>query len=1394
MALSKLIGREGGEFVANTITAGDQTEPKVAKLASGGFVVTWVDLSGIDTSGRGIIGQLFDSAGAKVGGEFLVNTTTAGDQDTPSVAALASGGFVVSWSDTSTGSVALKAQIFDSAGAKSGGEFPLNIGSGTQILPQLAALPGGGFVTVTYRGIGQAFDAAGNKAGAEFVIGGGSAFTSGATVAPLASGGFVVEAFQTNTRTVVLQLFDSTGAKTGAELALSPGSDFQDQVSAAGLTSGGFVLTWRTTTGTDVRGQLFDATGNVAGSEFRVNTTTQGNQSQPSVAAMPNGGFLVTWADTSSVTPVTQSNIRGQLFDGAGAKVGSEFTVSTLTDSVNSNHDQPSVALLDSGRFVVAWHGAGPGDTRTAGTTDGGIRTQIFASLTSATLDVTASATTVGETVPDNVAALKLATASPAINGSYTYALISDSTGGAFRLDGDRLVVADNRLLDFETASTASLTIRSTDQAGDTIDKVIQLNIADAAIENRYTAGLETRVNGTTDFTQTGAAIAHLASGGFVVTWTDGSFRADGTGTGIKAQIFDSVGHASGSEFLVNTLGNAVQQNPGVASLPGGGFVISWMSDAGDSSAPGIDAQIFDAAGQKVGGEIHVNTTTAGVQQDTHVAALAGGGFVVSWEDDSGTAGDVSGAAVRLQIFDASGTKVGAELLANTTTAGSQNQAVVAGLAGGGFVTIWTDASLQGGDASGTSVKAQLFGTSGAKIGTEFLVNTSTAFNQNTATVEALPSGGFVAAWADQSRVGGDTSGSAIKAQLFAADGSRVGSEFLVNTTTLGTQFQPSVTLLSSGGFAISWTDNGATGVDGESTAVRAQLFDLSGARVGAEFLVNDVTARDQSQSKLAGLAGGGLAAVWLDGSRGISFFTDVKLRLFTRTDLPVAHNDAFTTDEAHAVSGSLFADNGLGVDVGASHVLSVNGSATAVGQQIVLASGALLTVNADGTFSYDPNGAFNYLVPPGGGASDVTASDSFTYTIDGGATATATVTVNGLASAGDEYRGTSGADPISGTGAADHMLGGAGNDIYIVNDLGDVVTENPGEGVDEVRTSLSSYVLAANVENLTGIGSGFQTLRGNSGDNVITAGAGGGFLRLEDGGNDTAKGLGGNDVFLFGATMTSADKVDGGTGRDQIAIQGDYWTAPLTLGANVVNTESLAILPGSDTRFGDPGTNSYDYNVTMVDANVAAGVQFIVDANRLRAGEDFTFDGSAERDGSFFIYGGGGTDNLTGGLGNDAFYFGEGGQFGASDHVDGGPGGTDQLGLRGNYTIVFGATQLVGIENIGMVSALDTRFGPLGNNNNYDLTMNDGNVVAGQQMTVDAAALRSTETLTFNGSAERDGSFRIFGGAGNDRITGSLGNDILVGGRGADMLDGGAGADIFRYRSAAESSSTHFD
>ena len=71
-----------------------------------------------------------------------------------------------------------------------------------------------------------------------------------------------------------------------------------------------------------------------------------------------------------------------------------------------------------------------------------------------------------------------------------------------------------------------------------------------------------------------------------------------------------------------------------------------------DDSGAAIRLQAFDDSGNKIGGEITVNTTTTGEQSEPSVAALPDGRVVVSWTDNSGTGGDVSRSAVRMQIVD----------------------------------------------------------------------------------------------------------------------------------------------------------------------------------------------------------------------------------------------------------------------------------------------------------------------------------------------------------------------------------------------------------------------------------------------------------------------------------------------------------------------------------------------------------------------------------------------------------------------------------------------------------------------------------------------------------------------------------------------------------------------
>jgi hypothetical protein len=333
-------------------------------------------------------------------------------------------------------------------------------------------------------------------------------------------------------------------------------------------------------------------------------------------------------------------------------------------------------------------------------------------------------------------------------------------------------------------------------------------------------------------------------------------------------------------------------------------------------------------------------------------------------------------------------------------------------------------------------------------------------------------------------------------------------------------------------------------------------------------------------------------------------------------------------------------------------------------------------------------------------------------------------------------------------------------------------------------------------IENATS-GSGNDTLRGNSAANRLDGGAGDDTIWLTEGGIDTALGGAGKDAFVVGKEMTSADVIDGGSEVDQIGLQGDYTGARALTLTNVTNVEQIALLSGTNTRFEDSAGNLYSYDITTVDSNVAAGQQMQIDGVALRAGENFTFNGSAETDGSFLVWAGKGTDNLTGGAGNDGFLFRGNGNWSSADRVDGGAG-SDQLGIRGNYgganAIVFGATQITGIETLALMSGTDTRFGaPIGDAS-YDVTMNDGNVAAGTRMNVDATFLRTGETLIFNGSAESDGSFRIFGGQASDTITGSQNGDSIRGGKGADRLTGGGGDDVFVYRNAGESTGAGFD
>ncbi|MDB5721204.1 MAG: hypothetical protein JWP15_1822, partial [Alphaproteobacteria bacterium] len=146
--------------------------------------------------------------------------------------------------------------------------------------------------------------------------------------------------------------------------------------------------------------------------------------------------------------------------------------------------------------------------------------------------------------------------------------------------------------------------------------------------------------------------------------------------------------------------------------------------------------------------------------------------------------------------------RVGDEFVVNTRTEGQHDFPALEALPGGGFVAVWMDNSGLDGDADGWAIKGQIFGPDGLKVGAEFLVNSATSGDQIDPDVTTFPSGRFLVTWTDASGVGADVDD--VKAQLFAADGSRIGGEFRVNTSTQGPEYDPVATELPNGGFVIA--------------------------------------------------------------------------------------------------------------------------------------------------------------------------------------------------------------------------------------------------------------------------------------------------------------------------------------------------------------------------------------------------------------------------------------------------------------------------------------------------------------------------------------------------------------------------------------------------------------
>jgi hypothetical protein len=291
-----------------------------------------------------------------------------------------------------------------------------------------------------------------------------------------------------------------------------------------------------------------------------------------------------------------------------------------------------------------------------------------------------------------------------------------------------------------------------------------------------------------------GLSIAGLSGGGFVATYCDLSNE-------IHAHLYNASGQTVGSDFQVNITRNGAQW-PSTAALGDGGFVVTWQSAGEDGDGWGIRGRRYSAAGSPVGADFQVNTYTTNDQQDPSVAALGDGGFVVTWVSDGQ---DGSGSGVYGQRFSAAGAPAGAEFQVNTSTANNQIIPSVAGLTGGGFVVTWASQEQMFGTYD---IYGQRYNAAGTPVGGEWRINTYTPNDQNHQSVAALGNGGFVVTWDSVQQDG--QNGLGVHGQRYSATGARLGIEFAVATPGRKTsKHDPSVAGLGGGGFVVIWTGAG---------------------------------------------------------------------------------------------------------------------------------------------------------------------------------------------------------------------------------------------------------------------------------------------------------------------------------------------------------------------------------------------------------------------------------------------------------------------------------------------------------------------------------------------------------------------------------------------------------
>ncbi len=360
----------------------------------------------------------------------------------------------------------------------------------------------------------------------------------------------------------------------------------------------------------------------------------------------------------------------------------------------------------------------------------------------------------------------------------------------------------------------------------------------------------DTMVSDSTNIRPADAAVAGALNGNSVTVWA--SRGRDGSGFGIVGQRYDDTGEKVGGEFLINETTRGAQQRPAVAIWEDGSFIVTWDSVHLDGSGHGVAARMYDADGQAMTGEFQVNDTSRGSQTRPVVAVQDASDFVrskmayIAWQGRG--VGDNNG--VFWTSVDFGSTNTSGEVLANQTTSGNQSNPSIDTSDAGLLAIAWEGRGV--GDRRG--IFMDVFSPNGTSLLGETLVNDASNRLQRNPSISIAPRGSLagdqvVVAW--MTNVG--EPGTGVRARqydILPSEGSgglfdvSAGSVIQVNETTQGPQKNPAVSYLDDSTFLVAWNGRGS----GDRRGVFSRQFADDGTPLGNESLVNTTTTATQEK------------------------------------------------------------------------------------------------------------------------------------------------------------------------------------------------------------------------------------------------------------------------------------------------------------------------------------------------------------------------------------------------------------------------------------------------------------------------------------------------------------------------------------------------------------------